>query len=158
MTFIRVPLIERFWSRVVIKSDDECWEWIGNKSHNGYGTMAISHGVMIRAHRLSWMLCCGDLQKDILVLHHCDNPSCVNPKHLFIGTHKDNAVDAKVKGRWTRGEKSGRSKLKESDVKLIRERYKNKERNLTKKASKEFGVSTSAIKFILYGRNWKEVK
>ncbi len=94
------PVAERFWSKVV-KTDDGCWGWNGATTPFGYGRMtAGSRGAgLLRAHRVSWELHYGPIPAGLLVLHHCDNPPCVRPNHLFLGTMLDNSRDAVAKGR-----------------------------------------------------------
>jgi len=87
---------ERFWSRV--KKTDRCWLWTGNKNPDGYGMFWLdgkAHG----AHRVSWLFHYGEIPKHLFVLHHCDNPACVRPCHLFLGTAGDNSRDSWAKGR-----------------------------------------------------------
>ena len=94
----RTPIIERFWPKVRKADGDGCWEWQASRMPKGYGRLGIS-GVMVLAHRVSYELNIGPIQAGLFVLHKCDNPSCVRPDHLFLGTQADNVHDAKAKGR-----------------------------------------------------------
>ena len=111
-------LEERFWEKVSVTAD--CWEWTAKKTPKGYGRIWYN-GKNIRAHCMSWILLYGgyDRQK-LCVLHHCDNPSCVRPEHLFLGTHADNIRDRDAKDRTARGEQGGNRKLTEAQVIAIR--------------------------------------
>ncbi len=84
--------IVRFWNKVDRQKPDECWNWTGSKSCGGYGNWWADKK-KIRAHRLAWQITNGTISPGQLCLHKCDNPSCVNPSHLYIGTHKDNMRD-----------------------------------------------------------------
>lgn len=93
------PLEERFWAKV--DKSGECWLWLGSRNEEGYGRIGIGgSGNTAAAHRLSWEMANGQkIPSDLVACHKCDNPPCVNPAHIFIGTKKDNAQDAARKGR-----------------------------------------------------------
>lgn len=100
------PLLERFWSKV--EKTESCWIWVGSKSVKGYGQ--IQRGPRkdarpLQAHRVSWQLAYGSDPGEMLVLHKCDNPSCVRPSHLFLGTPHDNSMDMRSKKR-SRGQEN----------------------------------------------------
>jgi hypothetical protein len=88
---------ERFWSFVEKGSERECWAWLGCKTHNGYGQVRFD-GRARRAHRISWVLANGR-STTLLILHSCDNPSCVNPSHLREGSAAENTADMMERGR-----------------------------------------------------------
>ncbi len=92
-----IPLADRFWIKVVRSGDDECWGWSGT-TNKGYGRINVG-GNMVLAHRVAWELTSGLIPPGMCVLHSCDNPPCVNPNHLFLGTHADNMRDMRAKGR-----------------------------------------------------------
>lgn len=150
-------LEERFWA--LVQKGDDCWEWIGNTTKDGYGRMkrtGESAGTYV--HRISWEFHFGAIPAGLKVLHHCDNPPCVNPKHLFLGTDKDNSDDKMRKGRHVAspGEKNGSSRLSKSDVVAIRTRHKNGERQSV--LSREFKVSDVTISRIVRRLNWQSVQ
>jgi hypothetical protein len=94
-----VPIEERFWGKV--RKSKDCWEWIGARCRAGYGSLGLSRSrKRISAHRFSWELHHGPIPESLFVCHHCDNPRCVRPDHLFLGTRTDNTWDAIRKGRW----------------------------------------------------------
>jgi len=93
-------LLERFNAKY-IKIEGGCWEWSASKHRQGYGRIRLGkkEGKTVQAHRVSYELFIGEIPSEKLVCHRCDNPSCVNPDHLFLGTHKDNMIDKYKKGR-----------------------------------------------------------
>ena len=112
-----MTLSERFWGR--INKSGECWEWTGCKTTAGYGSVWNGEK-MEYAHRIAYRIENGPFPDEMLVCHHCDNPGCVNPAHLFIGAHKDNMQDSIIKGRNSRGELHGQSRLTADDIHEIR--------------------------------------
>ncbi len=121
MSAIPEKVKDRFWSKVQICGPDDCWNWIGATKDNGYGTFGHLYENLY-AHRFSWELKNGKIPNGMFVLHRCDNPACVNPSHLFLGTHTDNMRDKENKGRANHpsGELNGKSKITRSDVLEIR--------------------------------------
>ena len=88
--------VSRFWANV--QKTNGCWEWTGGKHAPGYGRLFVATKEM-RAHRFSWLIHNGRIPDGLFVCHKCDNPNCVNPEHLFLGTHQDNMDDMVAKGR-----------------------------------------------------------
>jgi len=150
---------ERFWSKVKISGPDECWEWqgaIGNKSEGKrYGSFAL-RGKVVGAHRLSYEMTYGAIPPGFYVMHSCDNPQCVNPKHLSLGAQTENMRDMCVKGRSRRGEQVSRAKLTDADVRAMRKLYKS---GLSIGAiARCFGVVRSNASCIVRGLQWKCVE
>jgi len=118
----RIKTLENnFWPN--IRKTDSCWIWTGGiLQSGGYGYVTYL-GNDFRAHRLSWILHKGEIPKGFEVCHKCDNPPCVNPAHLFLGTHNDNMRDMKQKKRCALGERHGLHKLTTEQVKKIRSEY-----------------------------------
>lgn len=148
-----MDLSDRFLSKT--KRAGSCLEWQAYRDKAGYGGYNLE-GKTCSAHRASWRIFKGDIPPGMHVLHRCDNRCCVNPDHLFLGTHKDNMDDMTRKGRRVRGELNGPSKLREEEVIVIRRlsaSYSWSER----KIARQFGVSRSCINGITSGRKWRHV-
>jgi hypothetical protein len=152
--------MKRFWNKVNIVGDDECWLWIAGKNHNGYGQFRYKNK-MVTAHRMAWFLKFGEIPKDgtphgICILHKCDTPLCVNPNHLFKGTVQDNNKDKTEKGRQSHigGEEHHQAKLKESQVIQIRQIYKVGGISC-KSVAEQFKVSESLVTQIVRGSIWR---
>ena len=157
----RTPIAERFWARV--KKGPDCWLWIGRSRHRGgYGMLGRGgrQAGMIGAHRVSWELHHGTIPIGLVVCHRCDNPPCVNPDHLFLGTPRDNVHDAISKGRMVyadhAGEKNGHARLTNAAVAEIRRRYAVGDVTQTALA-KQFGVPQTHISRIVLRQQWTEV-
>lgn len=139
-----------FWGKVTKTSS--CWIWNAASDRLGYGRFNVN-GVLHLAHRVSWKLANGPAPDDLCILHRCDNPRCVNPSHLFLGTRTDNSRDRSIKNRQVRGEDANQAKLRNNDVLFIRSN-----RSIPyKQLSLMFGVSTSTISRIATGKTWKHL-
>lgn len=125
-----------------------CLEWKAGKS-SGYGRFR-NGGRMMFAHRVSYELHHGAIPDGLHVLHRCDNPACVNPSHLFLGTHAENMADKSSKERQARGERNGIAKLSAADVLAIRASGGITQRSL----AREYGVSQAQIWRLLVGKQW----
>jgi hypothetical protein len=152
----RPSLEKRFWDKVSKTEPDECWLWTGSLSSGyGYGRMA-NRGVVFLAHRLSYEINIGPIPEEMIVCHHCDNPACVNPSHLFLGTYSDNSRDMTEKGRQSRGKHRHNARLAAQDVREIRRRYVP--RKVTQqKLAEEFGVSRETIRSVIGRTNWSYI-
>lgn len=148
-------VIERFWAN--INKTNGCWLWTGSKANKGYGRLK-TQGVTRGAHRISYAIHFGRPPLNLLVCHRCDNPLCVNPGHLFLGTFKDNVADCIAKGRKVNadGEKAGSAKLTNEQVILIRQEYA-KGIETAAEIGKRFGVTDEPIRKIVRGEAWKNV-
>ena len=148
-------LEERFWKKVRVAGIDECWQWTASTNKKGYGYFGID-GKIVLAHRVSWMIHVGD-PGNLNVCHSCDNPGCVNPAHLWLGTHADNNRDRHVKGRTKfvrfRGQESPNAKLTDKDVQSI---IRSSENNMF--FAEKYQVSDSLISMIRTGKRWKHMQ
>lgn len=145
-----------FWAKVAVGNSEDCWEWLGAKDPNGYGRVSIWCKKSQLAYRVAWKITHGVLFSNACILHRCDNPSCVNPSHLFIGTQKDNAEDRESKRRSPRGEDRPNSKLTEDAVLHIREIAQDKSMSF-RALSRRYGVSLKTILQVVSGRTWGHV-
>jgi hypothetical protein len=136
--------IDRFWSHV--DKSGECWTWTAFRNKTGYG-MARWREQSTLANRVAWEISHGAIPEGLFVCHHCDNPSCVNPSHLFLGTNADNVRDKVAKGRQYK-------RLTIEQVNEIRRLFKAKEMNRGELA-KRFGVSHTTICAVVDYRLWK---
>jgi len=161
---------ERFWAKVEKRGTEDCWLWTGGKTVKGYGVF-WNNERFVHAQRFAYELLVGPIPDGMFVCHHCDNPPCCNPKHLFLGTHKDNMRDAVAKGRMAsgerhgththpertaRGENSGTAKLNAAQVRVIR--LSCAAGTASKAALARFyGVTETNIRLIVTRKTWKHV-
>lgn len=133
-----------------------CWEWPGNRDRDGYGYIKVC-GKRLQAHRLMYEVLVGPIPEGFQVLHHCDNPPCWRPDHLFVGTHLDNVADRQTKGRHARGSRVAGAKLTEEQVLEIRRRYRLGGVSMGTLA-REFGLfDTTAAAKIIKRVTWKHL-
>lgn len=150
--------IARFWAKVKILGPEDCWEWKASLNGCGYGHVGIN-GKMFISHRVAWELTYGPIPKGLCICHKCDNPPCINPNHLFIGTQQDNVTDMESKGRAVRsnGEKNGKAKLTKDQVIEIRRLYAIESHMSLSAIGRAFGVTPSAIYNIVNRKFWKHI-
>ncbi|WP_317728942.1 HNH endonuclease signature motif containing protein [Achromobacter xylosoxidans] len=141
--------------------DGACWEWQRARLPKGYGAIRVD-GAPMYAHRLSYLLGVGPIPDGLFVLHRCDNPPCINPQHLFVGTCRDNALDSIEKGRASHpplvkkfGEQNPQARLRAADIHDIRMRIACGD--ALKSIGESYGVSGSTIADIKYGNTWRDV-
>lgn len=143
-----------FWQRAVITADtNRCWEWQRGFEKGGYGHAHI-HGKQWKAHRYAWFLTAGYDSK-VNICHKCDNPKCINPHHLFEGTHKVNSQDMVKKGRVQRGGKHYMSHLSESDVLDIRQLVSDGHTHQS--VADQFEVVRETVSQIIQRKTWKHI-
>lgn len=154
----RKPIEDRFWNKVEKAGDDECWLWAGTKNSRGYGSIGLGDRLVGKdmAHRVSYRLHYGEIPQGKWILHSCDNPSCVNPKHLRVGTPLENTADAISRARLVNppkhdGENNCKAKMKIEDVEYVRAHPELKATFL----AAQYGVNVSTIHNIVSGRTWR---
>jgi hypothetical protein len=145
-------LAEKFWKNVDVRGPNDCWLWMGAMRPNGYGLFHFGgRGKYIRAHRAAYSLTHprADI-RGLSVCHVCDNPRCVNPRHLWLGSHQQNMRDMARKGRAASGEAHGRAKLTLRQAQAIR-----RDKRQTCRVASEYGVSDSTVRRIRCGSHWR---
>lgn len=157
-----------FWSKVALTCNpNKCWNWIAGKEKDGYGRLNIRvnpieqqgrRQLKVIASRLSYFINFGIDPVGFAVLHKCDNPSCVNPNHLFLGTNKDNTSDMIEKGRShdRKGSKNGMNKLNDDQIKNILKEYSTGQFT-QKEIGKKYGVVQQTIERIVNKKLWKHL-
>ena len=159
----------KFWARVDMRGDDECWNWTGAATSSGYGNLTYC-GTPTQAHRLAYALSVGGVALQTgfrelgkakrykrFVLHKCDNRLCCNPKHLFLGSMRTNQLDAYEKGRKVQPRSEhANAKLTPEQVRDIRRRYDAGEVGQVALAT-EFGVSQRGISLVVRRETYKDI-
>jgi len=147
-----VPTLEERFFRYVRKTR-KCWNWIGPMNHGGYGRLSNGRkGGRILAHRYSWEFHKGKIPKEMYVCHHCDNPKCVNPKHLYVGNQSQNMEDAAQRKRMPRGSSHHNARLTIKDIERIYALRKQGKKQ--HEIATQFGVTNSHVCLILQGKHW----
>jgi hypothetical protein len=144
-------LRERLEAHSMPEPNSGCVLWIGAACRLGYGSMGWG-GRTRKAHRMAWILAHGAISSDLFVCHKCDVPACINPDHLFLGTHRENMADRDAKCRNPRGEEIGNSKISAATAAFIRQ-----DKRTHSVIAKEFGLSQSAVSRIKSRDIWKYV-
>lgn len=153
-----------FWSKVQVGDMSDCWLWQSTLSGKRYGNVTIDSKPQL-AHRVAYRLIFGDIPEGMMVCHHCDNPPCCNPLHLFLGTGSDNQIDCVNKGRkpsvagennpiyGLKGERNPKAKFTQAQAEKIREQYKA---GLSQKAlGKIYGVTQVCISTIVTNKVYR---
>ena len=150
-------LPDRYWSKVDEPNENGCWEWNASTT-SGYGQFRINRTTRVATH-LSFADA-GGVKGDLLMLHHCDNPPCVNPAHLYPGNRFDNARDRMERNpdSFLKGEAVKHSNLTAEKVKSLRSDYETGDYSICSPVlAKKYGVSTSAVWKVLTGRSWRSL-
>ena len=144
----RVSLLERLRKFVVVAEESQCWVWNGAREEKGYGKTKIA-GKQVAVHRAVYELLVGPISPGMSCCHRCDNPSCCNPDHLFLGTQRDNTDDMLAKNRQ-------HSKLNPEQVREIRKIYKHG--GITQKQlAEQYNVSKYTINDLILNKTWKHL-
>jgi hypothetical protein len=153
----RTGIEQRFWTHVA--KGNNCWNWIGWQHRQGYGMLRINQegeSTMHLAHRVSWMIANRWEIPELDVLHKCDNPPCVRPDHLFLGTHAQNMADMVTKGRSACGERSGSARLTWTLVKELRRIYRPHHPEFGAAAlARKYNMSYCAMYGAITGYYWR---
>lgn len=150
---------DQLYRKMRIDEVSECWNWKGLTFEKGYGQFhnsKLNGGVPLAASRASWMIHNGPIAKGLFVCHRCDNRRCVNPKHLFLGTQKENMEDCASKRRVNHGEDRPQAKL--TDEKVAEARRLRQEGIGWIKLAVQFGVTKNCIRSAIQGQTWSHVK
>lgn len=143
-----------FWQNVDRRGPDECWPWLRARTRKGYGSTAF-YGETCNAHRAAYLFTFGAVEPNRDICHHCDNPPCCNPSHLFVGTRRDNMADKAAKGRSVRGERHRAARLTADQVREMRVRAASGEAYVS--LAHFYGIARQNIRSICLRRLWRHV-
>lgn len=147
----RPTIMERLMAGIK-QMPNGCWEWQKAKDSSGYGHIGIAAGVPRKAHRVSYVLHIGPIPEGGIICHKCDNTSCVNPAHLFCGSHAENMADRGAKSRQASGTRNGKSKITAEIARYIRSSPLSE-----REIARELGVHRGTINAVRSGRTWRNV-
>lgn len=150
-----MELRARFERHYARGDEDDCWEWQSSRFHDGYGRIKVGEK-SLRASRVAYELENGAIPSGLSICHTCDNPACVNPRHLFAASHAENMRDRDRKGRIPRGERRGGAKLTDNDVREMRRLAANGWSQ--PKLARKFGICSSLTHYILKRTRWAHVE
>lgn len=159
---VKIAWQERIWSHIRLAPHESCWEWKRYRNAKGYGRTSIHGRGLVLAHRAAYESAHGTIPDGFLICHHCDNPACCRPDHLFLGTVQDNSTDMVSKGRGpkgqslNRGEHNGMSKFTPDQIIEIRRLHS--QGHSTYKIAKQFGVWNMAIWRIAHRKRWAHLE
>ena len=152
-TIIDRAAIERFEAKFIPEPNSGCWLWTAATTHFGYGAFRLDRSrKQFNSHRVAWLIYRGPIPEGKWVLHHCDNPPCVNPDHLFLGDNTANIADRVRKNRSIRGNQVIGAKLSEASVRAIRVDDRTQQ-----KIADDYGVSRSLVGVIKQQKRWRHV-
>lgn len=146
-------LVIRFWAKVQVGEEDECWNWKGGQQSKGYGSFGVGGGKTALAHRVAYEFERGPIPDGLLVRHRCDNRLCCNPAHLELGTIADNNRDAVERGRTAKGEQNGNAKLTAEQVREIR-RLRSVEKKKIEELARLYRMHPQSIARIVKRLYW----
>jgi HNH endonuclease len=144
--------VARFWSRVEVRKDTQCWPWRYGLSESGYGEFLYCTMGKESAHRVAYRIARGSIPAGMVIRHACDNPACCNPDHLELGTHADNVADRVERNRSAVGENNGRAILNDTCVEHIR-----RSKFSTAALASHYEVHEDTIRAVREGRTWKHI-